>query len=575
MRRILLLCMVCCLVLGLAAQKKAPKWMDKERKAVFTVTTFDRENHKINAGTGFYITEDGEALSAYSLFKGAVRATVKDTEGKEAEVTRILGADELYDVIKFKVEVPKKVPFLPLAAEPLAVGATVYLLPFSPGKDIRFGEGAITEVSKLKEPFGYYKLSIPLENGQLNSPLLTESGEVFGLAQEDASGKKEVSYAVSAGYANSVAVTSADAFSSVYNGIGIRKAWPADPAQAQVALFLRETREDVATYGKTLDDFIATFPQSPDGYLGRASYYAYRRAELAATPAQQTTYLDKALADLDAASRFMEKKGDMWYQKAKLIYGVQIGDTTLQDPKWSVEAAMEAVQKAIQEEDSPIYRQLEGDMYFYSGKYPEAFDDYMRVNQSDMANASTWYWAAKAKQQIPGMNFGELIQLLDSAVARCGTPPSAEAAPYILERVDLKLKLMNYPEAIADYDLYFDVLKGNVDDSFYYYREQAKFRGDDLEGALTDIQKAIQLSPQDPNYPAEEASVYMRMEKYEEALKSIAHALELAPDFGACYRLRGVCYVRLKKNAEACEALQKAKELGDPVADRLIKTHCK
>lgn len=575
MRKLLLLCMICCQVCWLTAQKNAPKWMDKGRKALVVVTTYDKENRKINTGTGFYISESGEALSAYSLFKGAARATVKDAEGKDAEVSRILGADDLYDVVKFQVQTPKKVAFLPLASEPLAVGATAYLLPLSADKQARFGQGAITEVSKLRDPFGYYKLSIPLESGQVNAPLLTEKGEVFGLAQEDASGKKEVSYAVSAGYANSLAITSADVFSSVYNAIGIRKAWPSDPAQAQVALFLKETREDAPGYLATLNDFIATFPQSTEGYLGRASLYAYRRAELTADASEQAAYLDKALADLETASRFMEKKGDLWYQKAKLIYGVGISDTTLQDPKWQVAAAMEAVQKALQEDDSPLYRQLEGDMYFYLGNYPEAFDDYMRVNHSDMATSATWYWAAKAKQNIPGANFGEMIELLDSAVAKCGMPPSAEAAPYILERVDLKLKLMNYTEAIADYDLYFEVLQGKVNDSFYYYREQAKFRANELEGALADIQKAIQLSPDDPNYPAEEASVYMRMEKYEEALKSLEHALKLAPDFAACYRLRGVCCVRLKKRAEACEALQKAKELGDPVADRLLKEHCK
>lgn len=37
----------------------------------------------------------------------------------------------------------------------------------------------------------------------------------------------------------------------------------------------------------------------------------------------------------------------------------------------------------------------------------------------------------------------------------------------------------------------------------------------------------------------------------------------------------GICYVRLEKKAEACEALNKAKELGDPLAERLIKEHCK
>ena len=75
-------------------------------------------------------------------------------------------------------------------------------------------------------------------------------------------------------------------------------------------------------------------------------------------------------------------------------------------------------------------------------------------------------------------------------------------------------------------------------------------------------------------YQAEEASIYIRQEKYEEALQSIDKALALAPDFAACYRLRGVCYVRTGKKDAACEALNKAKELGDPVAEKLIKENC-
>ena len=64
-------------------------------------------------------------------------------------------------------------------------------------------------------------------------------------------------------------------------------------------------------------------------------------------------------------------------------------------------------------------------------------------------------------------------------------------------------------------------------------------------------------------------------QKYEEALNSLSRAIQLAPDFASCYRLRGVCYVRQGKKNEACEALNKAKELGDPVAEKMIKEHCK
>ena len=127
----------------------------------------------------------------------------------------------------------------------------------------------------------------------------------------------------------------------------------------------------------------------------------------------------------------------------------------------------------------------------------------MKVNDSDMASSTSWYWAAKAKANIRGANFGDIIALLDSAIAKCGNPPTNEAAPYILERVDLRLKLMQYKEAVDDYDLYYDLLKGQVGDRFFYYREQAKFRMNDFPGALADIQSAIRLNPGDPTYPAD------------------------------------------------------------------------
>lgn len=572
MKKIALLIIIGCQTLGGFAQKKAPKWMDKQRKAVVTVTTFNQENKQIASGNGFFVTETGEALSAYSLFKDAARAVVKDADGREMEVARILGADELYDVIKFKVDMPKKVVFLPLAAEPLADGTAVFLLPYSQTKVTKFGQGAITEVSKLKDPYSYYKMSVPLAPGETNAPLLTETGEVFGLAQEDASGKNTDSYAVSAGYANSLSIAPADIFNSTYNSIGIRKAWPANVEQAQVALFLYGNSQDAAAYLETLNDFIATFPEYADGYLSRAGHYAYHRSELSVSSAEQHQWLDKALSDIETAARYTEKKSDNLYERAKLIYNVAMTDSTLKDDAvWNASVALETLQKAIEEDDRPLYHQLRGDIRFNEGKYEEAYEDYMVVNRSDMAVASSWYMAAKAKQNLPGANIGELISLLDSAVVACGNPPTAEAASYILERIDLKLKLMNYVGALADYDLYYTVMNGKVNDSFYYYREQAKFRLGDLDGALADIRQALQMSPDDPVYHAEEASVFVRQEKYDEALNSVANALKLAPDFAACHRLRGVCYLRQKKTAEARESLQKAKDLGDPVAERMIK----
>jgi tetratricopeptide (TPR) repeat protein len=573
MKKIILF-IVCCLSLPAVAQK-APKWMEKSKKAVITITTFDKNNRTLTTTNGFFVGENGEALSGYSAFKGADKATVTDSDGAVYQVASIMGADDLYDVIRLKVAVNKKVPFLPLASEPLVVNTPVYLLPFTPGKEVSFKEGTLSEISKLKDPYGYYQVTIPLESGLENTPLLLASGQVFGLAQQDASGKKEQSYAVSAGYVRTLNVTSTDAFNSVYTNTGIRKAWPATIEQASVSLFLLATSQDAKTYLETLTDFISTFPDAEDGYLSRASHYATNRKTLAATPEEEAGYLNLALADINTAARYSKSKGDVHYNQAKLIYGVVINDTTIRDNNWTTGAAMAALMKAIEADDLPVYRQLEGDIYFYLGEFPAAYASYMKVNDSDLASSDSYYFAAKALENVSGVQISDIIALLDSAVSKTGTPVPPVAAPYILERIDWKIKLSLYDEALEDFDLYHTLVNGQVNANFYFFREQAKFQKGDMEGALEDIKQAIQQNNRSPDYYAEEAAIYVRLQKYDEALESIRKALDLASDFGACYRLRGICHIRLNNKEEACAAFSKADELNDPLAKRLIREHCK
>ena len=147
-----------------AFAQKAPKWMDKEKKAVVTVTTYKADGTTLHNGIGFFVDEEGTMLSAYSVFKDAQKAIVTDGNGVTYPVERVLGADELYDVIKLKVRAPKKVSYLEIASQPLSTGQPAYLLPFVKGKEkvASFGNGKVEEVTKLKDSYHYYKLSFPL-----------------------------------------------------------------------------------------------------------------------------------------------------------------------------------------------------------------------------------------------------------------------------------------------------------------------------------------------------------------------------------------------------------------------------
>ena len=55
------------LVQGSMAQ--TPKWVEKAKRAVVTIVTNDKNDKKLSAGNGIFVSEDGLALSENTLFK--------------------------------------------------------------------------------------------------------------------------------------------------------------------------------------------------------------------------------------------------------------------------------------------------------------------------------------------------------------------------------------------------------------------------------------------------------------------------------------------------------------------------
>ena len=551
-----------------SAQKKDPKWIANAEKALFTVEATTK-NGVTNTGSGFFIHENGEAISVYGVFRNVETAVVVTANGTRLPVTRIWGADDMYDVIRFQVAVPKKTEFLPLIKTPVTTDTKAILLPSKEEKERK--ESAIVEITKMNGSYDYYRIEAPLHKSQEGFPLLNENGEVFALAQADASGQGNM-YGISVAYIKDLHVASMDLFKRTYTDIGIRKAWNQQMDDALVSLLFLASKEDPPTYLETLTDFIATFPDSTEGYRNRATHYAYYRKELAQSESEQSRMLDLAMADLDKIEKMTKHKGNVYYQRANLIFGIASGDSTLQNVNWSIKKAQEYLQKAITEEDLPIYHQLKGDIAFYLNQFADAATVYAYVNQSPAASSASYYMEAKSKQQIEGSNFLEIISLIDTAIQKS---VGNEASAYLLENAELKMQFGMYEQAIKDFDKYYLIALGKVNDAFFYYREQAKFRNNDLMGALSDIEQAILMNKDNAIYQAEKASIYLRLQDPVQAQTAAEKALQLDPDFASTYRLLGVCLLRQDKKTEACQQFTKAKELGDQIVERLINEHCK
>ena len=555
------------LIQGSMAQ--TPKWVEKAKRAVFSVVTYDKNDKMLNTGNGFFVSEDGLALSDYTLFKGAERAVVITSEGKQMPVSLILGANDMYDVIKFRVAITeKKVPALIVAKTAPAVGADAWMLPYSTQKSIACVTGKVKEVSKVAGEYHYYTLGMQMKDKMVSCPVMNAEGQVFGIAQKS-SGIDTVTtcYAAGAAFAMSQKISALSLGDAALKKIGIRKGLPETEDQALVYLFMASSSLSGDDYEKLLDDFIRQFPANADGYLRRANYYAAKGKD-------DQTWYDKAVADFNQALKVAQKKDDVYYNIGKLMYAYQLSKPEKTYKDWTYDTALQNVRQAIAIDPLPIYIQMEGDILFAQQDYAGALAAYEKVNASNIASPATFFSAAKTKELAKG-DPKEVVALMDSCIARCPQPITADFAPYLLERAQMNMSAGQPRNAMLDYDAYHTAVKGEVNDVFYYYREQAALKARQFQRALDDIVKAIEMNPTDLTYQAEHAVVNLRVGRYEEAIQILNNILKADPKYAEAYRLLGLCQIQLKKTDEACGNFKKAKELGDPNVDELITKYCK
>ena len=554
------------LIQGSMAQ--TPKWVEKAKRAVFSVVTYDKNDKMLNTGNGFFVSEDGLALSDYTLFKGAERAVVITSEGKQMPVSLILGANDMYDVIKFRVAITeKKVPALIVAKTAPAVGADAWMLPYSTQKSIACVTGKVKEVSKVAGEYHYYTLGMQMKDKMVSCPVMNAEGQVFGIAQKS-SGIDTVTtcYAAGAAFAMAQKISALSLGDAALKKIGIRKGLPETEDQALVYLFMASSSLSGDDYEKLLDDFIRQFPANADGYLRRANYYAAKGKD-------DQTWYDKAVADFNQALKVAQKKDDVYYNIGKLIYAYQLSKPEKTYKDWTYDTALQNVRQAIGIDPLPIYIQMEGDILFAQQDYAGALAAYEKVNASNIASPATFFSAAKTKELAKG-DPKEVVALMDSCIARCPQPITADFAPYLLERAQMNMNAGQPRNAMLDYDAYHTAVKGEVNDVFYYYREQAALKARQFQRALDDIVKAIEMNPTDLTYQAEHAVVNLRVGRYEEAIQILNNILKADPKYAEAYRLLGLCQIQLKKTDEACGNFKKAKELGDPNVDELITKYC-
>ena len=554
MKRILFILLT--IHLSLSAVFAQPDWVKKATKSVFTLKTFTADGSLIASTNGFYTGPQGEAVSNFAPFKGAARAIVIDIQGKEYQVTGILGANDMYDVVKFRVNNPKSQP-LAISQTVAPVGSQAWLLPYRETKSLI--NGPIRKAETIFNEYAYYTVAMTTAENMVSCPLINEAGEAIGMMQQPASDKDTLSYAVSARFVDSLKITGFSFNDETLKMTQIKKELPSDIKEATLSLYLAASILDSTAYVALIEDFIHQFPDAPDGYVYRAQ--------------QETAGSDFASAekDMEQALKVSDKKDDTHYTYARMIYNKEIYQGNQPYAGWSLDKALSEIREANSLNPQPTYRQVEADILYAQRKYDEAYDIYIELTNTNLRNAEVFFSAAKCKEMQKDTT--AMLALMDSTVNTFTKPYLKEAAPYLWARAQARSDAGKYRDAISDMNEYETLMAVNVNDNFYYVRYQTDVLGRLFQQALNDIDKAIQMNPQETLYYAEKASLQVRVGLYDEAIATAKGCISIDANNSDGYLFLGLAQCLKGQKTEGIQNLQKAKDMGATQAEALIEKY--
>lgn len=528
------------------------KQVKKAAASIFSLTTFKTDGTLLASTNGVFINDNGEAISAFYPFVGADSAVVIDTNGNALPVDVIIGANELYDVCKFKVN-GKTTP-IKIASTPSMTDEKVWMLGYSI-KNQEAKQVPIQKTELFMDKYTYYIFSSETPENMEGCPFVNAKGELIGILQH--ANHSEGTHAVDAHFMKDMQINNGLSLADpVLRQTTIRTQLPAKEEDALVTLMMA-SEQNKKNYLKYIQDFKRLFPHAVDGYAAQARQYANKK-EFA-----------KAATEMETAIQNVHKKDAAHAEYAKIIFHQQLFQPDSTYLAWSLDKALAETQKAYEINPLPAYQHQQAQIIYSKGNYQKAYDMFIALTKTNLRSGELFYEAAQAKAQLKA-NQAEILSLLDSAVAACPQPLTPIAAPFVLARGAAYDQAGDYKKAIMDYNRYDTLMLGRANHEFYYTRFNCNVKLRRYQQALNDIAHAAVLNRQEPTYLAEMASLQLKVNYIDDALKTTELCIGIAPNYPDIYLIKGLALIQKKQKKLGIEAFEKAKQLGDKRAQDYI-----
>lgn len=147
----------------------------KYNSAVFMIYTTDGLG--VFQGSGFFISENGVAVSNYHVFKGTAVGSevIKLSDGRQCKISEVIAKSESEDYILFRIK--GHFVHIPVSHRKNNVGEKVYTIGSPRGLENTFSSG---EISQIRDD-NYIQISCPIVHGSSGGVLINAYGEAIGI----------------------------------------------------------------------------------------------------------------------------------------------------------------------------------------------------------------------------------------------------------------------------------------------------------------------------------------------------------------------------------------------------------
>lgn len=525
----------------LSCSKGAKTVVEKAEMATFIIYTFDEYGSPAGSGSGFFIDEEGTGITNYHVLDGAQKAVLRLKDGKEYEIDKVLASDKKWDVAKFSIVKKDEDHFsyLKFSSNEVAQGDKVYNLGAPVGFEQTFADGLVSSL-RTDSHGQVIQVSIPISAGSSGSPIMNEYGDVVAVATYKSSRGENINFGVAINDEKLSLMTS-NPFEKSNRQFNKKENFvilniPSDQ-ESDLILNAIEFKKDatIAYFSYTNLDMSMNGAsiwcktgEGDDGFFikdcGTSKKYYIVSSTIGVSHEQPTR------VPLATVCKFQVYFPGISNKVSKL--DIKEGN----NPCWS-----------FSDINLDNYRNnVKIDMDNYHKEYAYST---MHEGELDVATSIFEDILENDPENVQALNALGIIS-------------------YVID---------NNQDAIRYFS---DVIKNHPNSSTGYLNRSCVYRyQDEMEKAIADMTKAINIDKNNPDFYVDRANMYIKLKKWAEAKSDFDSALSF-PDFSDkfdAYYLRGACYVQLDNIKAATEDLKQAYKYAttDEMKQMVVSTYKK